>query len=236
MRAPLYCLYSFLCGLLPLLTSQRKKINVLLGLWKSKIVPNFWSRSCWACYSSWVSRAIFAYSESSWSALCLLVLWKDFVTCQGTLWVWSMFLLLWRFGRWIQPVPLSAESTSSVNKTWDPKAAYNKMRSRETCCLCINGRRRKVLSVKMLKCEARGKRAMKRLASRLQPGWLASGAGWSFLPEQRSCDSLTRFPQILALGLSSWPALGMHISPVPSECCQAGVTCSVNCEMLIQAG
>lgn len=117
-----------------------------------------------------------------------------------------------------------------------PRLHIIRMRSRETCCLCINGRRRKVLSVKMLKCEARGKRAMKRLASRLQPGLLASGAGWSFLPEQRSCDSLTRFPQILAVGLSSWPALGMHISPVPSECCQAGVTCSVNCEMLIQAG
>lgn len=58
-----------------------------------------------------------------------------------------------------------------------------RMRSEEMCCLCINGRRRKVLFGKMLKCEvrhgvyrAKRKRVMKRLASRLQSGLLTSRA------------------------------------------------------------
>lgn len=56
----------------PTFDFTKKKINVILGLWKSKILLNFWSCGRWVCYSSWVSKAIFAYSESSWSTLCLL--------------------------------------------------------------------------------------------------------------------------------------------------------------------
>lgn len=53
------------------------------------------------CYSSWVPRVIFPYSGSS-SAVGLLLVWKDFVTCKETLQLRSRLLLLKRrLGRWI---------------------------------------------------------------------------------------------------------------------------------------
>lgn len=119
-----YCLTSFLWGFSHFWL-HKEKVNMLLGLWKSKILPNSWSCSCWVCYNSWISRAIFAYSESSWSALLSASSLKRPCDLPGDSLSVIHVLLLWRFGRWIQPVPLSAESTSCVNKAWDPKVAYN---------------------------------------------------------------------------------------------------------------
>lgn len=64
---------------------KENRRNLFLGLGKSEILPHFWSSSCGVFYSSWVSRAVFPYRESSWSAVHLLQLWRDFVTCKGTL-------------------------------------------------------------------------------------------------------------------------------------------------------
>lgn len=77
--------YLLLMWFSPAFGFTKEKSNLLLDLRKSEILLHFWCHSCWVRNSSWVSSAIFPYSESSWSAVHLLPVWKDFVTCKGTL-------------------------------------------------------------------------------------------------------------------------------------------------------
>lgn len=139
----------------PTFDFKKKKISVILGLWKSKILLNFWSCGCWVCYSSWVSRAIFAYSESSWSALCLLQNLKRLSDLPGDSECDPCCCCCEGLADGFRQFPRLQKALLVWAKHGTPRLHITRMRSREMSCLCTNGRRRKKILLGKTRCEER---------------------------------------------------------------------------------